>query len=178
MNAGNYWTLVSLTPGWYTCTFTRTSLRNLKSIHSLPLTSLNLACDQNLCTIFVSSSHVTLHNNNNQSGGQQPLKPASQRNEQQNRMIELPHPFLSPGSGRPALPLAGHSTAPASAAASKPGAGARSHGGRGWPPSSLLPAPALPPLPAPPYWFTSTPHAPATLVTHYSNQDPLPQEPI
>ena len=39
-------------------------------VHShSPCSTLNLVYDQNLCSIFVSPSHVTLHNNNNQSEG-------------------------------------------------------------------------------------------------------------
>ena len=60
-----------------------TSLSNLKFIHILPQTACNLACDQRLCTIFVSSSHVTLNNNNNQSGVLS-HKSISQRNQKCN----------------------------------------------------------------------------------------------
>ena len=60
-----------------------TSLSNLKFIHILPQTACKLACDQRLCTIFVSSSHVTLNNNNNQSGVLS-HKSISQRNQKRN----------------------------------------------------------------------------------------------
>ena len=100
-------------------------------------------------------SHVTVHNNNDQSGRQPHI---TQSSHQENPigfssfLSHRPTPCSHLSSGRPALALAGHPTAPASAA-SKPGssppAGARSHGGPRL--ASVVPPCPSPPLPAPPY---------------------------
>ena len=121
-------------------------------------------------------SHVTVHNNNDQSGRQPHI---TQSSHQENPigfgwfssfLSHRPTPCSHLSSGRPALALAGHPTAPASAA-SKPGSLPARWCEVTWPPRPSPP-------PAPPYWFTTTPHAPATLVTQYSSLDVLHLGPL